>query len=98
MAVFQVTSQALRDKANEMSNQNKTLKSHIETLKTQENSLSGMWEGEARETFRNVFQQDIAKMESFVTAVEQYVTALNNAAAEYDKAEAKNVNIASTRA
>lgn len=96
MAVFQVTSQTMRDKASELRNQNNSLKSQIENLRSQENSLSGMWEGEARETFRNVFTQDIAKMEAFVEAVEQYATALVNAAAEYDKAEAKNVSTASS--
>lgn len=97
MAVFQVTSQTMRDKAQELRSQNNNLKSQIENLRSQENSLSGMWEGEAREAFRNAFTQDITKMQSFVDAIEQYATALVNAADEYDRAEARNVSTASTR-
>ena len=97
MALIQVTSQQLRDKAAELRNQNNNVKSQIENLRAQENSLSGMWEGEARESFRNAFQQDIAKMNEFVSAIEQYATALVNIATEYDNAEAKNVSTASSR-
>ncbi len=97
MSVIQVTSQQLRDKAAELRNQNNTVKSQIENLRSQEAALSGMWEGEAREAFRNAFQQDIAKMNEFVTTIEQYATALTNIAQEYDNAEAKNVGTASSR-
>ena len=97
MSMIQVTSQQLRDKAAELRQQNNHLKSQIENLSAQENSLSGMWEGEARESFRNAFKTDVQKMQQFITAIEQYATALVNIAQEYDTAEAKNVSTASTR-
>ena len=97
MALIQVTSQQLRDKAAELRNQNNTVRNHIESLRSQEGSLSGMWEGEARESFRSAFQTDIAKRTEFCSAIEQYAAALETIAAKYDEAEAKNTSTAASR-
>ena len=56
-----------------------------------------MWEGEAREAFRNAFQTDAAKMDEFVATIEQYAASLEMIAAKYEAAEAKATNIAATR-
>ena len=97
MAMIQVTSAQLRDKAAELRSQNSTVRNHIESLRSQESSLSGMWEGEARQAFRNAFQTDIAKMTEFCAAIEQYAAALETIAAKYDEAEAKNTSTATSR-
>ncbi len=94
---FTVTSQQLRDKAAELRNQNNNLKSQIENLRSQESSLNSMWEGEARQAFKNAFDQDIAKMLEFIKAIEAFIVALINIAEEYEKAENKNISTASTR-
>ena len=95
--MIQVSPQTLRDKASELRSQNKTLRSHIENLSSQENALSGMWEGEAHDTFRREFQKDISKIQNFCSAIDQYASALDTIAAQYEAAENKNTGIANTR-
>ena len=91
-----VSPQQLMNKATELRNQNSTLKNQIENLRSQEGALSTMWEGEAKQAFRNAFNQDISRMEEFYATVEQYATALENIAEEYIRTEQKNVGIVSS--
>lgn len=95
--MIQVTPKTLRDKASELRNQNKTMRSQIENLRTQENSLNGMWEGEARDTFKNDFTKNMTKMDEFCAAIDSYANALDNIATQYENAEHKNVGIATTK-
>ena len=97
MALIQVTSQQIRDKAEDLRSQNNNVRNQIENLRAQENSLSGMWEGEARDSFRNAFSTDIAKMTEFCAAIDQYASALDTIADKYDVAENKNVSTANAR-
>ncbi|MBR0373656.1 MAG: WXG100 family type VII secretion target [Mogibacterium sp.] len=96
MSQITVNPQQLMNKATELRNQNSSLKSQIENLRSNEGALAAMWEGEAKQAFRNAFNQDISRMEAFYSTVEQYAVALENIAAEYMKAESKNVSIVSS--
>ena len=96
MAQITVNPQQLMNKATELRNQNSNLKNQIESLRSAEGALSAMWEGEAKQAFRNAFMQDISRMEAFFGTVEQYATALENIAAEYMRAESKNVSVVSS--
>lgn len=87
----------MRDKASELRSQNNSLKQQVENLRSQENSLSAFYEGEAREKFKAAVQQDLNKMEQFMTTITEYIAALEKAAAEYDKAEAKASQVAGQR-
>jgi WXG100 family type VII secretion target len=97
MSAITVTASQLRDKAAELKSQAANLKGQIENLQSQESALSGMWEGEAREAFRNAIKTDVAKMQQFVAAIEQYAQALLNIAQQYEQAENKATGIASAR-
>lgn len=92
-----VTVDQVTKKAEELKNLNSKLKKKIENLITQENSLNGMWDGQANDEFHNAFQKDITQMNNFYTTIEQYIAKLNEIANEYRKAEQKNVSIASKR-
>ena len=94
---FTVTASALRDKANELRKQNKNLKNQIEGLRAKESSLSGMWEGDAHESFSREFIKDMGKLEQFYSAIEDYANKLDQLAQEYDKAESTNTQIANSR-
>jgi WXG100 family type VII secretion target len=94
---IQVTPKTLIDKANELKNLNSRFKSQYESLKTTESALNGMWEGEAKTAFHTAFTSDITQMSNFYNAIERYVQTLQQIAAEYEKAEGKNVSTASTR-
>lgn len=97
MAFFQVTASELKAKAEELRNLNGNYKKEVTALESTEGALKGKWEGEANTTFHNAFMQDKGKMDAFSTLVDQYVEVLLQIAAEYEKAEAQNTQIASTR-
>lgn len=97
MAEFSVTTSNLRQKAEELSNLNQQFMSQVNTLEETENSLNGMWEGEARQTFHTAFQSDITQMHNFYNAIAQYVQAIENSAVNYENAENKNIELASNR-
>lgn len=88
---FTVTPKQLMSKATELRNQNSSLKSQIENMKSTEGALSAMWEGEAKQAFRNAFNTDIARMEEFRAVIDQYAAALEEMAQKYIEAEMKNV-------
>jgi WXG100 family type VII secretion target len=97
MAAFQVTSSQLRAKANELRNMNRQFKSQLGNLDTQERSLSGMWEGDAKNAFEKAFRSDRGQMDNFYNLIEQYCTALEQIANKYEIAEQRNINTATTR-
>ena len=97
MAEFMVTAANLVSKAAELESLNSNFKSQVEKLSSDEQALSGMWEGEARNAFHNAFEHDKNEMYEFYNAIVTYVNALNDIAKKYAQAEATNVEIANTR-
>lgn len=97
MAEFSVTTSNLRQKAEELSNLNQQFMNQVNTLEETENSLNGMWEGEARNSFHTAFQRDVTQMHNFYNAIAQYVAAIENSATNYENAENKNIELANNR-
>ena len=96
-AIFEVTSQVLRQKADELRTQNDKLKGQIDELRSTEGALSSFFESESRQKFHAAVEQDLAKMEQFKNTIPEYAAALDIAAAEYEKAEARAASLAGTR-
>ncbi len=94
MAEFQVTSSQLKNQANEIRNLGTQFQASLENLSSAEQSLSSMWEGDAKETFRNAFQMSHAKMETYKGVINQYAAALDTIAQQYEQAESVNVSTA----
>jgi WXG100 family type VII secretion target len=97
MAEFFVTSATLEAKAAELESFNNDLKNLIDQLGNNEEALSGMWEGEARNAFHAAFGRDKNQVYAFYNAIASYVNALRTIAKEYNKAEATNVQTATRR-
>lgn len=97
MAEILVTSATLRAKAEELRNANEQFKGKVSNLESKEANLGTMWEGEAKNAFHLAFNKDKVQMDNFYTLMTQYINALLDIAAEYDKAEALNVNTGNTR-
>lgn len=95
MAQIMVTSSELRKKAEELRNLNSQFNSKVEELSNDELNMASKWEGEARDAFHNAFNMDKVKWSDFYAAINQYATALETIAAEYERKEAENVVIAS---
>lgn len=97
MAEFKVTPSVLRQKAEELKALNGKFKTEVDTMIGNEQRLSDMWEGEARDAFRTAFNNDRQKMDVFYQNIEFYVQALLNSAQKYDEAETKNITTATNR-
>lgn len=97
MAEFQVTASTLKQKAEELSTLNNNFAKKVEELMASEKSLSGMWEGQAKETFENAFNTDAGKMNQFKAAVDEYYSRLLTIVSQYEQAESKNVSVGTTR-
>ena len=89
-----VSTNALRNKADELQQMNQQLTKALEELSNQEQTLASQWEGDAQQAFRTSFQQDMQKFQEFIKGITAYATAQNTIAKEYDNAEDKNVQVA----
>lgn len=94
---FSVTSSNLTNGATQLEELNGQLINAVQELENTESSLSGMWEGEARDAFHRVFGEDKTQMTAFTELIKRYVEALRNIANNYAQAESTNVDTASTR-
>ncbi|MCI8521618.1 MAG: WXG100 family type VII secretion target [Lachnospiraceae bacterium] len=97
MALIQVSAAELKAKAGELRNLNSQFKTQVGNLESQEQTLIGMWEGEARDAFNTAFNNDKTQMDNFYNLIEQYCAALENIASKYELAESQNVSTAATR-
>ncbi|HCT91638.1 MAG TPA: hypothetical protein DF613_09725 [Lachnospiraceae bacterium] len=87
---IKVTPKTLTDKATQLKNLNKNFKQKVADLRSLEQKLDSMWDGDANDSFRKDFQKDATQMDNFYNAVEAYVSTLNQIADNYANAEAKN--------
>ena len=86
-----------KQKAEELSTLNNNFAKKVEELMASEKSLSGMWEGQAKEAFENAFNTDAGKMNQFKAAVDEYYSRLLTIVSQYEQAESKNVSVGTTR-
>lgn len=97
MGLIRVTVPELRAKAEELASLNANLKSNVSDLEMGEQNLSTMWEGEAKQAFRQAFNRDKIQMTNFTTLIDKYVMTMQTIAAKYAQAESTNVGIATNR-
>lgn len=97
MANFNVTASNLTTGASNLMELNANFKAQVENLVSTESTLNSMWEGEARDAFRKVFEEDKEQLDKFAVLVDKYVETLNQIAENYKKAEETNTSIAATR-
>ena len=97
MAEIKVTSGELKNKASELRQLNSQFRKSVEDMTSSEQQLVGMWDGDAKESFHNAYNNDRSQMDVFYDTIEKYCQALENNAAKYEAAEQKNLNTASQR-
>ena len=88
---------ALKQRADELERLNEQLLSEINTLNDQEAALAGMWEGPAKDAFRQAHHNDSVQMKNFYNAVRVYIAVLNAIMAYYAQIEASNRDLATAR-
>ena len=97
MAFFQVTASELRAKAEELKGLNGSFKGEVRNLETIEGALKSKWVGQANDNFHAAFVKDKGQMDNFYKLVENYIAALLQIAAQYEKTESANAEVARTR-
>lgn len=97
MGLIRVTSAELKNRAQELTALNNTLKTNVSELEATEQNLASMWEGEAKSAFHQAFNSDKVQMANFSLWIEKYVSSLLAIAAKYEQAENVNVSTAATR-
>ena len=97
MAEIKVTSGVLKEKASRLRQLNSQFKSQVSQLVSQESTLNGQWEGEARDAFHTAFMRDRQQWDRFSQVVEEYARALDKDADNYDRAERMNRQTATER-
>lgn len=97
MAEILTTTAQLRSQAEALRSLNDSFKSSVGQLESTENTLMGMWDGDAKTAFHQAFSNDKIQMDNFYNAIANYCNVLEQIAANYDKAEATNTNTATTR-
>lgn len=97
MSKFNVTTAKLREGANQLSEMNQNFISAVSELESLKATLDSMWDGQANSAFNNAMARDVEQMRGFSTAISTYIATLNEIAARYDLAEARNTDTATRR-
>lgn len=91
------TASEIKAKAEQLRTYNEQFKARQSDLVSREGTLCSMWEGQAKDAFDKAFKSDAEQMTKFYDLMAQYVQALEQIAAEYEKAENLNMNTATER-
>ena len=91
MSFYQVDSNQLRTKKDELSSLIQRFIQEKESLCGNEVALRGMWEGEANDAFHAEFMRSAGRMDTFVRVIDQYVNVIESVAGRYDLAEQNNM-------
>ncbi|MCR4813250.1 MAG: WXG100 family type VII secretion target [Lachnospiraceae bacterium] len=97
MALIRVTAEELKNRAEMLNEANANLKAKIQEFEAASQALAAQWEGEAKDAFVNAYTQDKAQMDNFSNVITDYYQKLSYIAQNYDAAERKNTDIATTR-
>lgn len=97
MAQFYVDASSLRAKISELQQLNSSFRNEVTNLQETEQTLSGMWEGSAKDTFHSAFSSDIVQMSNFYNAINTFADRLQEIVAQYEQAESANAELAATR-
>ena len=97
MALIRVTAEELKNRAEMLNQANAGLKAKVGEFEAASQALAAQWEGEARDAFVNAYTQDKTQMDNFSTVIDDFYQKLLYIAQNYDAAERKNVDIATTR-
>ena len=97
MALIRVTASQVRSTANSLRELNQQFNSQVQNLQASEESLNGMWDGQANDAFHAAFMSDKEYMTQFYNLINKYCEALDSIATEYENAENINLDTATRR-
>lgn len=94
---IRVSTQELRSKAQELESLNEAFRTEVIGLRDDETLLASSYEGDSQKKFHIQFAGDMEKFDRFYNTIRQFIEQLRQDADTYDRAEAANVEIATTR-
>lgn len=97
MALIRVTASQVRNSAESLRGLNQQFNSQVQNLQAAEESLNGMWDGQANDAFHAAFLSDKEYMTQFFNLINKYCEALDSIATEYENAENINLDTATRR-
>lgn len=97
MALIRVTATQVRASANSLRELNQQFNNQVQNLQASEESLNGMWDGQANDAFHAAFTSDKEYMTQFYNLINKYCEALDSIATEYENAENINLDTATKR-
>ena len=71
----------------------KELKTQLSEMDTTERQLTTSWVGDASQAFDKKYKSDVAKIDNYITLINQYGTTLGTIKGKYVNAEKKNVQL-----
>ena len=93
--IYVQSSNAIQGVIDQLTSLNNEYRSKAADIRTEHTTLVTKWEGDASTAFEDHFKQEEPNFESFATAIDEYIRALQEILAEYEQAEATNKAIAS---
>ena len=97
MAQFGVDLQKLTQCLTDLKSDHKQFDSEVTSLRSSEKTLSGKWEGEAKNAFESAFTKDAAYMDNFSKLLTTYENALREVIDAYRDAESTNITTGNNR-
>lgn len=97
MTTTYLDSAALTERVNELETINESFLSEIGVMNDTEATLSGLWEGEAKEAFSQAYRNDSIQMKNFYNAIRIYVQVLRIIISNYVQIERQNAECATAR-
>lgn len=97
MAQFGLTASENKRVISDLTADNSEFKNRVNELQELQQELAAQWEGDSKNAFQQAFDNDKSQWTTFANLIDQYIQALQTITQEYEKAEAANVEIASTR-
>ena len=96
-STLMVTTSELRKRADELESLNEAFLGKVNGLKDDETLLGQSYVGEAQKQFHAQFINDAEKCKQFYNVIREFIQQLRTDAETYDKAEAANISVATSR-
>ena len=90
---FRVEASSLQQGIGQLMQMNEQFKGVMNNLQNDMQTLSGQWEGEAKNKFNTNMNNDIQTMSKFYTTIQQYIQALTDIGNKYTSTEQTNVGL-----
>lgn len=97
MGKMTVTPQTMNTIANDIENKINDWTDAVQKIYKLKDEMDAMWDGTANDTFNNMFAEDAPKFNNLAKLMQEYSTAIKNAANKYIQGEEEVKGIVSKR-